>query len=186
MDYRLPMELRDVRSAERIVAGVCVPYDETSYLVPDPMGERVLRGAFARTIAHHAQASADRRVPLLRGHDLTTRMGTASRFVEQPDGLLGEFTVNEGAQGDQLLEECRLGYLAAMSVGFRPIQVDRAADGVREVREAALVEVSLVGVAAYAGATGLAVRAAQPVLAAFPPRPDVNLDPIAPLAYRSR
>lgn len=179
--YQLNMELRDVRASERVVVGVCAPYDETTYLVPDPLGERVKRGAFARSIAH-----VGGKVPLLRAHDAGARMGTSRAFREDPDGLLGEFTVNDGRLGDELLEDCRDGYLAALSCGFRPIRSERAQDGVREVLEAALVEVSLVGVPAYAGAALVEVRVAQPVAFTFPPRPDVNLAPIPPLGYRPR
>lgn len=180
-DHQLSMELRDVRAAERIVLGVCAPYDEVSYLTPDPLGERCIRGCFARSIA--ARGS---KVPLLRGHDSGRRYGLSQSFVEDPEGLQGVFRVNDGEAGDDLLADCRNGYLAGMSCGFQPVDVKRGADGVREVREAKLVEVSLVGVPAYEGAAMLAVRQAQPVMPAFPPRPDVNLEPIAPLAYRSR
>jgi len=181
MTYELAMELRDVRQSERVVVGVCAPYDETSYLVPDPAGERVLRGAFARSIANRAG-----KVPLLRAHDVRTRMGTSRLFTETADGLLGEFVVNVGDQGDALLADCRDGYLAAMSCGFQPIVADRGKDGAREVREAKLVEVSLVGVPAYDSAALVAVRAAAPIMPTFPPRPDVNLQPIPQLGYRPR
>lgn len=181
MTYELAMELRDVRASERVVVGVVAPYDETSYLVPDPLGERVKRGAFARSIANRSD-----KVPLLRAHDAGRRMGTSRTFTESPDGLTGLFVVNAGEQGDRLLEDCRDGYLAAMSCGFQPIRAERAPDGVREVLEAKLVEVSLVGVPAYDGAALVAVRMAAPIVPAFPPRPDVNLQPIPPLGYRPR
>ena len=38
--------------AERRIVGVVAPYDETTYLVPDPGGERIMRGAFKRSIDH--------------------------------------------------------------------------------------------------------------------------------------
>jgi phage head maturation protease len=97
--------------------------------------------------------------------------------------------VNPGDRGDLLLEDCRDGYLASMSAGWLPLDARRGADGVREITEAKLVEVSLVGLPAYEGAGLLAVRSAQnldELLAPFRARPDVNLDPIAPLAYRRR
>lgn len=181
-DHVLAMELRDVRTTERLVVGVVMPYNEVSYLTPDPMGERVLRGCFARSIAARGG-----KVPLVRGHDHAgRRYGVSQSFAEQPDGLVGTFRVNDGEPGDVLLEDCRNGYLPAMSCGFQPVRTQRGADGVREVVEAKLVEVSMVGVPAYEGAAMLAVRAAQPIVPAFPPRPDVNLEPIAPLAYRPR
>jgi HK97 family phage prohead protease len=110
----------------------------------------------------------------------------SSDVHESGDGLLGEFVVNAGDPGDLLLEDCRNGYLCALSCGFSPVEAGRGDDGVREVREAKLVEVSLVGVPAYEGAAMLSVRAAAPIVPTFPPRPDVNLQPIPTLGYRPR
>jgi HK97 family phage prohead protease len=180
----LAMELREVNVGQRLVVGVVAPYDEISYLTPDPNGERIRRGAFARSIAHRAG-----KVPLLRAHSTAMRYGMSRTFTEEASGLVGEFVVYDGDLGDQLLEECRSGYLGAMSAGWLPLDARRGTDGVREITEAKLVEASLLGLGAYEGAGLLAVRNAQnldAILAPFRARPDVNLDPIAPLAYRSR
>lgn len=177
------MELRDVRESERVVIGVVAPYDEISYLAGDPRGERIKRGAFAKSIAQRAAA-----IPLLRNHDRGSKMGTSRTFAETPDGLLGEFVVNPGDAGDALLEDARNGYLGAMSAGFLPLgHHNRATDGVREVHEAKLVEVSLVALPAYEGSGVLSVRNAQnleTMLAPFMARPDVNLAPLPPFGYR--
>lgn len=178
----LAMELREVNESQRLVIGVITPYDEISYLTPDPNGERIRRGAFGRSISHRSA-----KVPLLRAHDRSTRFGMSRSFTDDASGLIGEFAVNHGDRGDQLLEECRDGYLGAMSAGWLPLDARRAADGVREITEAKLVEVSLVAVPAYEGAQLIATRNAQDLdamLAPFRCRPDVNLDPIPPLTYR--
>lgn len=180
----LAMELREVDEAQRVIVGVVAPYDEVTYLVPDPAGERVRRGAFARSIAHRAA-----KIPLLRNHDRTVKLGTSRTFAEEASGLLGEFVVNHGDAGDLLLEDCRNGYLGALSAGWLPLDARRGQDGVREISEAKLVEVSVVAVPAYEGAAMLAVRNAQDLdalLAPFMARPDVNLDPIPPLPYSRR
>jgi uncharacterized protein len=178
----LTMELRSVDTGSRVVVGVVAPYDEVSYLTPDPNGERIRRGAFARSIAHRGA-----KIPLLRAHGREVRYGLSRSFEETAGGLLGEFVVNHGDEGDRLLEDCRDGYLGAMSAGWVPLDGRRAADGVREITEAKLVEVSLVGLPAYEGAAMLAVRSAESLdalLAPFRARPAVNLDPIPPLVYR--
>lgn len=178
----LAMELREVNPSQRIVVGMVMPYDEISYLTPDPNGERVRRGAFARSIAHRAG-----KIPLLRAHDRSMTYGISRSFVEEAGGLIGTFGVHEGDRGDQLLEDCRTGYLGSMSVGMLPLDVKRAADGVQEIIEAKLIEASLLGLPAYEGAAMLAVRSAQnldDLLAPFRARPDVNLEPIPPLMYR--
>lgn len=181
----LAMELRSVRPEERLVIGVVAPYDELSYLTPDPAGERIKRGAFTKTIAQRGD-----KIPLLRNHDLSSRMGISRSFTETPEGLLGEFVVNPGDAGDALLEDARNGYLGAMSAGFLPLgHTRRGDDGAREVAEAKLVEVSLVAIPAYEGSGMLAVRSAQDLdamLAPFRARPDVNLDPLPPFGYGPR
>ena len=179
----LLMELRRVDQAERVIVGVVAPYDEVSYLTPHAEGERIMRGAFTRSISHRRQKG----IPLLKNHDTATVMGYSTAFDDGSDGLVGTFKVNAGDIGDQFLDEVRDGYMNAMSVGFRPVKSDRGDAGVREVREAQLVEVSMVGVPAYAGAKMLAVRRAQnldDVLARFLNRPAVNLEPLPPIIYR--
>jgi Escherichia/Staphylococcus phage prohead protease len=181
----LAMELRDVRESERLLIGVVAPYDELTYLAPDPMGERIVCGAFARSIDHRGD-----KIPILRAHDRSKRMGRSRSFVESREGLVGHFEINPGDEGDLFLAQCRDGYYGGLSAGFVPMgRPERAPDGARLVREAKLVEVSAVGVPAYEGAGLLAVREAQDLdalLAPFRARPDVNLAPLPPLAYRPR
>lgn len=181
---RLPMQLREVSESERLIVGVVAPYDEVTFLVNDPGGERIRRRAFARTIERRGD-----RIPLLDGHERRLQMGVSKRWHDTPEGLVGEFTVNAGDRGDRFLEDARNGYYGGLSAGFLPIDHARTADGVREIREAKLVEVSMIGVPAYEGAGLLAVRGAQDLnalLAPFRARPDVNLSPIPPLEYRTR
>lgn len=178
----LAMELRSVSESERLVIGTVAPYDQTTYLVPEPGGERIRRGAFRRSIEHRGD-----RVPLFRNHDRTLRMGVSRSFAETAEGLLGEFRINDGEAGDALLAECRNGYFGGLSAGFLPLDRERGADGANEVTEGKLVEVSVVGHPAYEGAGMLAVRNAQDMdalLAPFLARPDVNLSPLPPIAYR--
>ena len=178
------MQLRSIDEPRRIVTGIVAPYDQTTYLVPDPAGERIRRGAFRRSLTHKAD-----KIPLFRNHDRGMRMGVSRSFAETPEGLVGEFRVNEGDAGDALLEECRHGYLSGLSAGFFALQRDRGADGAREVVEGKLVECSVVGHPAYEGSGMLTVRNAQDldvILAPFQNRPDVNLDPLPPVRYRHR
>ena len=50
MSDQLAMEIRSVDTAERTLVGVVAPYDQTTYLVADPGGERIMRGAFNESI----------------------------------------------------------------------------------------------------------------------------------------
>ena len=88
------------------------------------------------------------------------------------------FHARPSVAGDEALEEARDGYLPGMSVGFVPVQHRRGRDGVREIVEARLLEVSLVPIPAYEGARVLAVREAAAGVE-FAPL-DVDLAPILP------
>lgn len=181
------MDLRTVDDSQRLIIGIAVPYDETTYRVPG--GERVIRGAFKRSIQHKGG-----KIPLACAHDPTMVMGYSQEWEETAEGLQGTFRVNDGDKGSQVLEDVRNGYYPSMSVGFEATRtgVVRATDGVREVREAKLVEVSLCGIPAYDGAAVLAVRNAataqdlDSLLAPFQNIPKWDLDPLPPLVYRPR
>ena len=178
---QLTMAVRSVDTDGRTVQGICVPYNETTYRVPG--GERIQRGAFKRSIAHRSD-----KIPLCRGHSSDMVMGWSRSFTEDTAGLLGDFVVNQGDDGDKLLRDVHNGYLPAMSVCFEATRngIGRGDDGVLEVREAKLVEVSLVGIPAYEGATVTAVRSAQDLaelLAPFENLPKWDLDPLPPLRY---
>jgi uncharacterized protein len=175
----LTMAVRDVEPETRTVVGVVAPYDEVTYLVPDPAGERIVRGAFARSIQHRGD-----KVPLFLEHNHKRQLGQSLGFAEESAGLVGTFRVDESPDGDDLLDAFRHQYVRKFSVGFQPVQAPVGADGVREVREARLVEVSAVALAAYEGAGVLAVRNGQDLdalLAPFRNRPAVNLAPIPPV-----
>jgi Escherichia/Staphylococcus phage prohead protease len=172
----LHMELRDVSEPERLVVGVVAPYDEVTYLTGQPGGERIKRGAFKRTLKN--KLASRQGIGLFRNHEHGMRMGSARTFSETETGLVGEFVVNDGPRGDEFLEECR-----------HVVRTGRGDDGAREIIEAALGEVSMVGLPAYEGAGVLAVRNAQSLdqlLAPFLNRPEVNLDPIPPIGYCPR
>ncbi|MET0767371.1 MAG: HK97 family phage prohead protease [Aeromicrobium sp.] len=174
----LVMELRTVQPEERLIVGVVAPYDETTYLTGDPAGERIRRGAFAKSINERGD-----RIPLLRNHDRERKLGKSRSFTETPEALIGEFLVNEGEHGDELLADVRRGYLDSLSVGFVPMRRSRDSDGVNVVVEAKLGEVSMVALPAYEGAAMLSVRNAQSLddlLKPFVNRPHVDLSPIAP------
>ena len=178
MPSQLPMEIRSMNVDDRALVGVVAPYDETSYLVPDPRGERIRRGAFRKSLQERAS-----KILLFRNHDHSRSMGRSKSFEDTDDGLVGTFSIHAGTAGDDFIEEVRNGYLSGLSVGFLVLdrEVHRDGDGAREIREAKLLEVSAVGMPAYESAGMLARDATNPTdwLAPFLNRPDVNLSPIA-------
>ena len=86
-DY-LAMELRAVSMDERTITGVVAPYDEVSYLVPDPKGERVIRGAFKKSILQRPT-----KIPLCRNHEHGRAIGMSREWADGPEGLTGTFHV---------------------------------------------------------------------------------------------
>lgn len=179
MTYRLPMEIRGVDTDGRTVDGVVVPYDEISYLTPNPQGERVIRGAFTKSARQRGG-----KIFLFRGHDHGHPVGRAVDFRDEPDGLHGSFQIRESVLGDDTLADLRDGYLPGMSVGFRALQTRRGTDGAVEVVEGQLIEVSLVALSAYEGARVLALRSYYPPTA--PAQIPVDLSPVMPAwVYRS-
>ena len=172
----LMMELRTVAMDAREIVGQVSVYDETSYMVPDPRGERLLRGCFRKSIRERGT-----RIPLCRNHDHSRAYGMSKRWEDDAAGLVATFGIRAGQAGDEVLEDARDGYLPALSVGFMPVRQQRGADGVMEVREGKLMEVSLALLGAYEGSRVLAVRNAQQVddlLKPFQNRPVIDLSPV--------
>lgn len=175
----LAMELRNVNVDKREIFGAVQVWNETSYLVPDPRGERMVRGCFRKSILERAT-----RIPLCLKHNHDRAIGMSKSWDDDTSELRAVFGIRPGKLGDEALEDARDGYLPALSVGFAPINVGKGRDGVPEVREAKLLEVSLCLIGAYEGSRVLAVRNAQDLdelLAPFANRPDINLSPLPPL-----
>lgn len=174
------LELRVPDLAERIVEGVVVPWGETSYLTPDPRGERFRPGSLTRTIKERGD-----RVKLYRTHDHDVAVGKPLKWnVGHEAGLWAQFRIAATPAGDAVLLELREGMLDAFSVGFLPKRETRGEDGAREIIEAQLHEVSLAPIGAYDGARVLAMR--QPGSTALPATsaallasmPEVDLSPV--------
>lgn len=170
------MQVRNVDEPARLIVGVVAPYDAVSYLVPDPAGERIIRGAFGKSIRERGG-----KIPLCVAHDHAHPIGLSTEWADGEDGLTGTFRVKHGQRGDEALSDARDGLFSGMSVGFHPVRQTRDSRGVLEVREAKLGEVSLVLMAAYPGAAVLAVRNAQDwakMMEPFANPPAVDLSPI--------
>lgn len=138
----------------RTVEGVAVPYNEISDLTAHG-SERFAPGSMKRTVDRWTRSK--RQMPLLRGHDQDKPIGKVTGFTDTPEGLLVVARLADTALGREAAQEVREGMLDAFSIGFRAVRHERVG-GVREVREAAVHELSLVPLPAYQGAEVLAVR----------------------------
>jgi hypothetical protein len=174
----VPMEIRAVHEDERLIEGIVAPYDEVSLLTGDPYGERILRHAFTRSITQRGD-----RIPLFINHDHNRGVGMSRDWSDSTDGLTGVFRVRDTPEGDKALLDVREKYLTGMSVGFIPVDRKPGKDGVMEVREARLFEVSLCLIGAYEGAAVLASRVAQQtedLLRPFANPPELPIPFVAP------
>lgn len=188
IDWRAP-----VSTDERVIGGIAVPWNEVSRLTNDPTGERFLPGSLTRSV----KARGDR-LKLFRGnhgHDMVPIGRAISLDARHPDGLYTTWRIANTPMGDQTLEEVREGLLDSFSVGFRdltPVNKRRGPDGVREIHEAELGEVTLLPTGAYDGARVLEVRAptfGPADLAAWfaaHPVPQVNRAPLPDLTRLRR
>lgn len=152
----VPMQLREVDTRGRTITGIVAPYDEVSLFTESPSGERIMRHAFQRSIAHRGDA-----IPLCLNHDHTTAVGISREWKDDGACLVGVFQMRDTPLAEQAIRDVDDKVLQAMSVGFLPIDRGRGSDGVIEVREARLIEVSLVMAGAYDGARVLAARMAR-------------------------
>lgn len=174
----LPMALRALNPDTRTVEGVVAPYNETSLYTGDPLGERIMRHAFARSITQRGS-----RIPLCVNHNHENVVGMSREWTDTDAELVGMFDIRSDQYGERVIADLHNGYLQAMSVGFLPLDRKRGTDGVMEVREARLVEVSLVLMGAYDGAQVLAARQAQQtaeLLAPFENPPSLPIPFVAP------
>jgi HK97 family phage prohead protease len=172
----ISMEIRAVDAPERTITGVVAPYDETSHMVIG--GERILRNAFNRSITQRAK-----RIPLCVNHDHSTAVGFSREWQNTDEGLIGTFGFRQTDLAERALADATEGVYPEMSIGFFPLAQSRASDGVMEVREGRLIEVSLVLAGAYEGAQVLGVREINELASLLQPfsnPPRVDLSPIAP------
>lgn len=150
----------------RTIRGIAAPYDQITHLAPSPTGELFKPGAFAKSIG---EIIGKRKIKLFRSHDYSRAVGVVTEFEDTPTGLGFEARIAKTAFGDETLEEINEGTLDSVSVGFRAIRTRAGINKVREVIEAAIEELSLAPMPAYAGARISEIREAD----VTPPAPVV-------------
>jgi HK97 family phage prohead protease len=148
----------------RRVEGVAVPWDQPTEVGDwDFVGtETFRRGAFTRTLAQRG-----RKVRFLLGHDHRgLPLGSFEAIEERVGGLYVRGLVADTAAGRDVLALATEGHDLGLSIGFqipdggaRYVRADE-----REIVEARLFEVSVVGAPQYegAGVTGVRARPAHP------------------------
>ena len=105
---------------------------------PDQGGDVVRGGAFARSL------KATARVPLLWQHDSRRPIGRIEYLMEDRRGLRVIGRLSQSAAGREAAALLGEGAVAGLSFGYRVRGAGEAADGLRELTDLDLVEVSLV------------------------------------------
>ena len=134
----------DVTAADaetRTIEGIAVPYGETANL-----------GGTTYTFEPGSLQPARTRTPLLLGHDRNRPVGVMTELADTPEGAIARFRVDQGAEGDLALEQATTGSRGGLSIGAEIVTAEDAGNGIVNVKAAALLEVSLVAIAAFSGA----------------------------------
>lgn len=142
------VEIRDLNDETREFSGLAVPYGEVTQV--GDYKETFLRDAFD----DNAEA------PLFFGHDHLNRGTPIGKLIASKNTDAGfEVTgrISKTPKGDEVYSLLRDGVLNKMSIGFEPV-THKTISGVVTRSKALLREVSIVPMAAYAGANIAEVR----------------------------
>ena len=126
----------------RTITGLAVPWNVVANLSNDVGPVKFLEGSI----------SVDGPMPkLLEYHDNTRVIGRVTERVSTEDGLMFVAKVSTTRAGDDAMALLADGSISAVSIGAVPVKFKRV-DGVMEVSEARMIELSLVSFPAYADA----------------------------------
>lgn len=144
-----------VSAEKRTVSGMALVYGE--------IGENANgKWRFAKGSVEW-QKSAVSRVKLLREHDWSALLGSATKIEDGDAGLIASYKVIRGPVGDQALMDAEDGALDGLSVGVDILEwaVDPADETVRLVTKARLNETSLTPRPAFTSARLTSVAASK-------------------------
>jgi len=127
----------------------------------DSYGDVVVKGAFKRSLAEHRRNKT--RPKMFWQHDPNEPIGSWIEMAEDETGLLVTGRLNMDVQrGREAYALLAAGDVDGLSIGYRTIKADQPdASGIVQLKELALVEVSVVSMPANTSATISAVKAAE-------------------------
>ena len=132
----------DETQPSRTITGLAVPWDVVANLSGDVGPVKFLKGSI----------SVDGPMPkLLEYHDDTRVIGRVTERVSSDEGLMFSATLSKTRAADDAMALLADGSISAVSIGAVPLKFKRV-DGVMEVSEARMIELSLVSFPAYADA----------------------------------
>jgi hypothetical protein len=132
----------DETQPSRTITGLAVPWDVVANLSNDVGPVKFLKGSI----------SVDGPMPkLLEFHDDTRVIGRVTERVASDEGLMFSATLSKTRAADDAMALLADGSISAVSIGAVPLKFKRV-NGVMEVSEARMIELSLVSFPAYADA----------------------------------
>ena len=144
--------------ASRTITGIAVPYNVTATVTD---GTRVM--------FKQGSLPVDGKAPkLFMYHDASMPVGLVTERVDTADGMLFTAKISKTAAGNDALELAKDGVIDSVSVGVNPTEYDMTDDGTMIVTAGEWIELSLVPVPAFAGATITDVAASAAT------KPDTN------------
>lgn len=120
----------------------------------DEGGDIVHQGAYARTLSSWRNSNGKRIIPLIDQHNYGSVRKVVGKLVDAKEtdaGLETTWQIVEGADGDEVLNRLKGGFVNGLSIGYEVVQADdeQITQGgqttyIRHLRELKLFEVSLV------------------------------------------
>jgi len=151
MRLEFQMDVLAADTIGRTIEGVIAPYGEAAV----PFGSGGRKVSFSRGSIQQARA----RTPLLVDHDRKQPIGVLASLVDTPEGAYARFKVDDTPAGDVALTQAASGSRGAFSIGAELENYVEGSAGELTVSAAAVVEVSLLAIGAYAGAAVARVAA---------------------------
>ncbi len=100
-----------------------------------------------------------RSIPMLWAHDPANVIGSWSTFQVRDGGLTAKGKLNlEVAKAKEVRAMLKANDISGLSIGFRTMKDERAANGIRRITEAALHEISIVAFPSVPGSGVTRVR----------------------------
>ena len=130
-------ELLDADEKAGVIKGYASVFDNK-----DSDNDIIRKGSYRKTISENGQ-----RVKYLYQHDMDKPLGKMSLLEEDDKGLIFESKIAKTTLGKDVIELIKSGVITENSVGILPIQKEMV-DGVRNITEVKLYEISAVTLAA--------------------------------------
>ena len=150
--FTCALELKSI-SEEGRFAGYASVFD-----VIDNQQDVILPGAFAKSLQ-----GRENKIKLLWQHQMDEPIGVFDRIFEDAKGLYveGRLLLNV-RRAQEAYDLIKSGALEGMSIGYRPVDYDFDSEtGVRQIKEVALYEISLVTFPANAAAGITVVKSGE-------------------------